>query len=150
MPASPSSDQRDHVVVATFIAANRARVWRALTVPTEVAQWDGVERAAVPEGYPAPGQHARWRLPVGPLTLTLHDRVRIVDRDSRFSSSIDVGFVHLEEQYTLASVGSGTIVVSENEVVARRRVLRRVARRLTRRNVRTSMQRLKRFCESTA
>jgi hypothetical protein len=150
MPPSPLWNPHDHVVVATFVAADRRRVWRALTVPAEVSQWDGVESAAVPEGYPTPGQHARWRLPLGPLRLTLHDRITAVNGESLFSSSIDVGFVHLRERYTLTSAGRGTIVVSENEVMTRLPLLRHIARRTTRRNVRASMERLQRFCERTS
>ena len=58
------------------IAATPERVWRALTIPTEVVCWDtGVlEPIDAPSDYPRPGQHVRWRYRFGLLPLTLHDR----------------------------------------------------------------------------
>jgi uncharacterized protein YndB with AHSA1/START domain len=144
------------VVVTVDVAAPVGRVWRALTDPSEVERWDGVRAVAVPDGYPAPGQHARWSTGAGPLRLTLHDRVRVVEANVRLASTIDVGFVHVEEEYRLRPSGSGTHLVSDNAVSARsaRRGgalgLGRVAALLTRRNVTASMARLRAFCEASS
>jgi carbon monoxide dehydrogenase subunit G len=143
------------VVVTVVVAAPVARVWRALTDPSEVERWDGVRAVAVPEGYPAPGQYARWSTSAGPLHLTLHDRVRVVEPTERFASTIDVGFVHVEEEYRLRPSGLGTLLVSDNAVSARPvgsagvLGIGRLAAWLTGRNVGASMARLKAFCEQS-
>ena len=58
------------------IGTSVERVWRALTVPAEVVQWDSgiVEPIDAPPDYPQPGQHVRWRYRLGPVPLILHDR----------------------------------------------------------------------------
>jgi uncharacterized protein YndB with AHSA1/START domain len=135
------------VVVTTEIAASPERVWRALTVPAEVERWDGVTARDVPEGYPAVGQHARWSTRSGPLRLVLHDRIRLVEPSTRFASSIDVGFVHVEEEYRLGLRGQGVELVVDNDVRSRIPGLGWLAERLTKANVETSIERLKAFCE---
>jgi hypothetical protein len=104
----------------------------------------------VPEGYPAVGQHARWSTKAGPVRLTLHDRIRVVDLTTRFASSIDVGFVHVEEEYRLEPSGEGSELVSDNRVRSRVPGLGWLALRLAKANVEASMQRLKAFCEHDA
>jgi uncharacterized protein YndB with AHSA1/START domain len=136
-----------HVSVAIDIAAPVDRVWRALTVPAEVSQWDGVLPVDVPDRYPLVGQHARWLVRVGPLRLTLHDRIRVVEPGTRLASTIDIGLVHIEEQYTLETTVGGTHVASDNEVSARLPGLHRWAGLQTRWNLEASVRRLKRFCE---
>ena len=137
------------VAVAVVAPVSPARVWRALIEPTEVARWDGVEPLDVPPAYPASGQHARWRTHVGPLSLTLHDRVRAVEYERTLASTIDVGFVHVEERYRLVAGGDGTVVVAENDVTATLPGLRWLAVALTRRSVRASMARLAAFCATS-
>ncbi len=135
------------VIVTIVIAAPPDRVWRALTVPAEVEAWDGVTPCDVPAGYPAPGHHARWFSRMGPVRLVLHDRIGVVDPASRFSSTIAVGFVRVEEEYRLAPQGQGCVLVSENEVRSTVPGLGWLAVRLTKANVELSMTRLKEFCE---
>ncbi|HEX5615708.1 MAG TPA: SRPBCC family protein, partial [Acidimicrobiia bacterium] len=96
-----------NVVVTTLIGAPPERVWRALTVPAEVSAWDGVAAVAVAADYPTVGEHARWRTALGPLRLVLHDRISVVDPPVRFAARIDVGFVHVEEEYRLAPTPDG-------------------------------------------
>jgi uncharacterized protein YndB with AHSA1/START domain len=133
--------------VATQISAPLDRVWRALTVPSEVQCWDGVTPIDVPEAYPKAGQYARWSTKAGPLRLTLHDRIRAVDPPHRFASSIDVGFVHVEEEYQLKPRGPGSELISANDVRSSIPGLDWLAARLTKSNVAMSMERLKVFCE---
>jgi hypothetical protein len=109
--------------------------------------WDGVTPIDVPEAYPKAGQHARWSTSAGPFRLTLHDRILVVDPPRRFASSIDVGFVHVEEEYHLKASGSGSELTSANEVRSRIPGLDRLAARMTKANVAMSMERLKVFCE---
>ena len=126
------------------------RVWRALTVPSEVSQWDGVEPLDVPDDYPAPGQHARWRTRFAGVPITLHDRITAVEDPHRFASTIDVAFVHVEEEYRLtASADGGTSLVSDNDVSSGALGMGGLAARLTRANVRTSMERLRKHCEGS-
>lgn len=136
------------VIVTVRIAAPPDRVWRALTVPSEVQVWDGVTPVDVPGDYPTPGHHARWSSKVGPVRLTLHDRVRAVDPVSRFASSIAVGFVRVEEEYRLKRCADGCDVVSDNDVRSSIPGLRWLAVRLTATNVESSMKRLQLFCEA--
>jgi len=137
------------VRVVVAVAASPERVWKALTVPSEVSAWDGVNPLDVPDLYPVPGQHARWTTRVGPFRLTLHDRVRSVLEGRELSSTIDVGFVHLEEQYLLGPTEAGTELVSESHVSSRVPGLGWLAARLTQSSVRASMERLRVRCEET-
>ncbi len=129
------------------ISAPRDRVWRALTVPSEVRLWDGVTPIDVPDGYPMAGQYARWSTRAGLIRLTLHDRIRVVDPSQRFASSIDVGFVHVEEEYRLKPCGPGSELVSANDVRSTIPGLEWLAARVTRSNIEMSMERLRVFCE---
>ena len=135
------------VVVAIRIGMSPARVWRALTVPSEVQAWSGVTPFDVLQGYPAAGQHARWFAQVGPVRLVLHDRVQAVDPTIRLASSIAIGFVRIEEEYRLERHGPDCELVSVNEVRSSVPGLGRLAAWLTRSDVEASMQRLKDFCE---
>jgi uncharacterized protein YndB with AHSA1/START domain len=145
--ASPSVSLVRSIVVTIRIGVSPARVWRALTIPSEVQAWSGVTTCDVPEGYPAAGQHARWFSKVGPVRLVLHDRVRVVDRATRLAASIAVGFVRIEEEYRLEPQGPGSELVSANEVRSSVLGLGWLAAWLTRADVEASMQRLKEFCE---
>lgn len=136
------------VCVTTEIAAPTERVWRALTVPDEVAAWDGVVPLDVAADYPQPGQHARWRSALGPLRLTLHDRIRAIEPERRMAAEIDVAFVHVDEEYRLLvdEVG-GSRLITDDDVRSHIPGLGWLAVRLTRANVVASMARLKEYCE---
>ena len=149
VPDEPRRSRRGRVVVTVDIAVRPERVWRALTEPAEVEAWDGVTAVSVPAGYPAPGQHARWESRAGPLRMALHDRVRVADAPTRFASTIDVGFVHVEEEYRLDPQLPRTRLVSDNLVSSRVPGLGWLAVVLTRRNVAASMTRLASFCEAS-
>jgi uncharacterized protein YndB with AHSA1/START domain len=137
-----------HVGVSIQISAPVHRVWRALTIPDEVRVWDGVVPLDVPVDYPKVGQHARWRSAFGPLRLTLHDRISVVEEMQCMAATIDLGFVHVDEEYRLRpTADGGTMLVTDDEVRSRVPGLRWLAVRLTRANVGSSMARLKDFCE---
>ena len=136
------------VVVEVRTTASPERVWHALTEPAEVSAWDGVEPLSVPAGYPLAGQHARWRTRAGPVPLVLHDRVTAVDAGRRLASVIDVGFVHVEEEYRLAPAPGGTVLVSDNAVRARVPGLDALAAWTARRAIEASMRRLRLHCEA--
>lgn len=136
------------VEIEIVIDAPPERVWRALTEPSEVTEWDGAVPIAIPEGYPAPGQHALWRTRLGPLPVKLHDRVRCVEPRSRLKSTIDFGFVHFEEEYTLNPLRQdhGVALKSDNAVSSRIPGLSWLADRIVRSGVAASMERLSELC----
>ena len=139
------------VCLTTDIAAPIDRVWRALTIPEEVRVWDGVDPLDVPIHYPQAGQHARWRSALGPLRLTLHDRIREIDDGLRMAATIDIAFVHVDEEYRLApTANGGTTLVTDDSVRSHIPGLNWLALQLTRANVQASMARLKAFCEQPA
>jgi len=134
--------------VSTQIAAPVEKVWKALTLPHEVCAWDGVSALDVPADYPRAGQHARWHSAFGPLRLTLHDHVSVIEERQRMVATIDIAFVHIDEEYRLCPIGDSlTLLVTDDEVTSRIPGLRWLAVRLTRANVVSSMERLKSFCE---
>jgi Polyketide cyclase / dehydrase and lipid transport len=111
-----------------------------------VRAWDGAVPSSVPDGYPAPGQHARWRTAIGPLPVVLHDRVRAVEPPTRLAARITYAFVDLDEEYVLERDGDATLVTSANDVRSRLPGLGWLATRHTRRAVRDAMARLATHC----
>lgn len=97
------------IVMSTVIGADRARVWRALTDPSQVTAWDAsvVAPIDVPSDYPKPGQHVRWRARMNGLPIVLHDRPIEVIGAERLRSSIAMGLFRFDETYTLADDPSG-------------------------------------------
>lgn len=85
------------------IVADSARVWRALTTPSEVVVWDtGVAcPLEIAPDYPQPGQAARWRYQLGPIRLTLHDCPAEVVERKTLRSLIQLGPFHFDETYSL-------------------------------------------------
>ncbi len=111
--------------MSTVIGAGRARVWRALTEPAQVAAWDAsvVAPIDVPPDYPKPGQHVRWRARMNGLPIVLHDSPIEVVGGERLRSSIAMGLFRFDETYTLADDPSGPSrtrltmkVVTSNEI----------------------------------
>jgi hypothetical protein len=136
------------------IEADPARVWRALTIPSEVVCWDTgvIEPLDAPADYPAPGQHVRWRYRFGPLRLTLHDRPSEVAPCSRLRSSIRLGPFDFDEIYTLSPLGSSTRLEAKLSLSSRTPVLGAllealVGQPLARSTVRTSLAAIRRHCE---
>jgi uncharacterized protein YndB with AHSA1/START domain len=132
--------------VTVDIVAAPSLVWHALTDPAEVQAWDGVRALDVPAGYPKAGHHARWRLRVLGLPVTLHDRIRAVEPEARLGATITVGFVRLAEEYLLTAQPGTTRLTSSNVVESCVPGLGWLAVRLTRASVAGSMARLARHC----
>ena len=132
------------------------RVWRALTLPAEVVQWDSgiIEPIDAPSDYPQPGQHVRWRYRLGPVPLILHDCPTEVLQDSTLRSSIVLGPFSFDETYRLRSPESSTTLLSARLTVSSNLpviglLLERVAGApLARTTVRSSLRAIKRHCES--
>ncbi len=140
------------------IATSVERVWRALTAPAEVVQWDSgvIEPIDAPPDYPQPGQHVRWRYRYGPIPLILDDRPSEVVSNSILRSSITLGPFAFDETYRLRSPGpSVTLLAAELTLCSRVPVIGSLLERaagapLARNTVRTSLQAIKRHCESSA
>jgi len=138
------------------IGASVERVWRALTAPPEVVQWDSgiVEPIDAPSDYPRPGQHVRWRYRLGPFSLILHDRPTEVLRDSILRSSIDLGPFSFDETYELRSPESSTTQLRARLILSSRLPLlgalleRLVGAPLAKTTVRSSLDAIKLHCES--
>jgi hypothetical protein len=141
---------------STRIAADRARIWRALTVPSEVIQWDTgvVEPIDAPSDYPRPGHRVRWRYRLGPVPLILHDQPKEVLPVETFRSSIRLGPFQFEETYEIASEAPGRSRLTAELTVASAIPLvgallaRLVGYPLARATVRASLQSIKRHCEA--
>ncbi len=85
------------------IAADRGRVWRALTDPAAVVIWDTgiVAPIDAPKDYPCAGQTVRWRYRLLGIPLTLVDRPQEVVPLKRLRTLIALALLRLDETYTL-------------------------------------------------
>ena len=140
------------------IATGVERVWRALTVPAEVVQWDSgvTEPLDAPPDYPQVGQRVRWRYRYGPIPLILHDHPSEVVPNSTLRSSISLGPFAFDEIYRLCSPDPLETLLSAKLTLSSKvpiigSLLERVAGApLARATVRTSLQAIKRHCESSS
>ena len=139
------------------IEASVERVWRALTAPAEVVQWDTgiVEPIDAPSDYPQPGQHVRWRYRLGPLPLILDDRPTEVLENATLRSSIELGPFGFDETYQLSSPEPSSTLLSARLTLTSHLpvvgvLLERLAGApLAKSTVRTSLQAIKHHCELT-
>ncbi len=137
------------------IAADRERVWRALSLPAEVVCWDTgiVAPIDAPPDYPRAGQHVRWRYRLGLLPLILHDRPTRVEPASVLRSSIRLALFDFDETYTLLDQGSSvTRLTAELSLTSTVPVIgslleRIVGQPLARSTVHRSLVAIKRHCE---
>ena len=98
--------------MSVVIEADRGRVWRALTEPSELMAWDdrvlagaGDSRGAPGDpaaAYPQKGQRLRWRIRLGGVPVVLHEQPLEVVPMVRLGSTLKVGSLRLEQTYTLA------------------------------------------------
>ena len=91
--------------MSVVIDADRERVWKALTEPSELVAWD--ERIVAPvdasPSQPFAGQHVRWRYRLGSVQVVLHEQLLEISRLERLSSSVRVGSLRFEQTYTLTT-----------------------------------------------
>ena len=92
-------------MMSVVIDADRSRVWKALTEPSELVAWDERILASVDAdgNYPFSGKHVRWRYQLGSVQVVLHELPREVSDCERLTSSLRVGSLHLEQTYTLTT-----------------------------------------------
>lgn len=100
------------------IAADRARVWHALTEPASVVVWDVgiIAPLDAPPDYPQPGQVVRWRYRLLGFPTTLIDRPQEVVPHLRLRTLIALAFLRIDETYTLESlpgVAEGTRLTAQ-------------------------------------
>lgn len=138
------------------ISCEPDRVWRALSIPSEVVCWDTgiIEPLDAPPDYPQPGQHVRWRYRLGPIPMILHDRPSEVVPPSTLRSSIHLGPFDFDETYTLLDKGpSSTELTAELSLTSGVAVIGGWIERvfglpLARSTVRTSLAAIKMHCEA--
>lgn len=90
--------------MSTLITAERERIWRALTTPSELIRWDDQLVALLDpvSDYPRLGQHVRWRCRIGSVPIVVHQTIREVQPGERLQSAISRGVFSFDETYTLA------------------------------------------------
>jgi len=109
------------IAMAAVIDAGQKRVWRALTDPEERVAWDERVLALVdlPSGYPASGQHLRWRYRLGSVQLIMHERPIEVCAEERLRANLQIGSMRYEQTYGLqAETGGGAATRLAMRVVA--------------------------------
>lgn len=152
----PDEGPRPTFRESVHVAADPERIWRALTVPGEVVQWDTgvVEPLDAPPDYPRPGQHVRWRYRLGPFPMILHDRPVEVVACETFRSSIGLGPFRFAETYTITPEGRGcSVLTAELSVRSPMRLVgvllaRLVGYPLARATVRSSLRAIQRHCQA--
>jgi hypothetical protein len=104
-PGESPAESTAQVAVEHYveIAADRARVWHALTEPASVVIWDVgiIAPLDAPPDYPQPGQVVRWRYRLLGFPTTLVDRPQEVVPQVRLRTLIDLAFLRIDETYTL-------------------------------------------------
>jgi uncharacterized protein YndB with AHSA1/START domain len=108
LPRERASAVQSHLItliMSVVIDADRERVWRSLTEPSELLEWDERILASVGDasGYPFTGQHMRWRYRLGGVPVVLHDHPLEISRLERLSSALKVGSLRFEQTYTLTT-----------------------------------------------
>jgi len=90
--------------ISTLISAERERVWRALTTPSELIRWDDqiVELLDPVPDFPQLGQQVRWRYRIGSVPVVVHQTIQEVQPGERLQSAISRGVFCFDETYTLA------------------------------------------------
>ena len=88
--------------MSTGVSANRARVWRALTVPDELIRWDEQIVALLDpaEDYPLEGQQVRWRYRLGTIAVILRNSLLEVVPRERLRSETRMGLFRFDETFT--------------------------------------------------
>lgn len=89
--------------MTTRVAAERGRVWFALTDAAERIRWDAPleEAIDVAPDHPTPGDHARWRYRLHGMPVVLHERTLEVVEGKRLRSAMSLGPFRFDLAYTL-------------------------------------------------
>ena len=94
-----------NIGMTTKVAAERGRVWFALTDAAERVRWDAPLEAPidVAPDHPRPGDHARWRYRLHGMPVVLHERTLEVVKGKRLRSAMSLGPFRFDLAYTLES-----------------------------------------------
>jgi uncharacterized protein YndB with AHSA1/START domain len=97
------------VSMSTVIAADRRRVWSALTRPDEITAWSPLRTRAlaVPESHPKPGRPARWRFRLRGVPVAFVERPLEVLPAERLRAELRLSLVRVEETWSLADEAGG-------------------------------------------
>jgi len=95
--------------MSTRVAADRERVWSALTDASERLRWDVALEAPidVAPDHPRPGGHARWRYRLRGLPVVLHERTLEVVEGKRLRSAMTLGPFRFDLAFTLEPEDDG-------------------------------------------
>jgi hypothetical protein len=157
----PGKSHRETAKVAVEhcveIAADRARVWHALTEPASVVVWDVgiIAPLDAPPDYPLPGQVVRWRYRLLGIPTTLVDRPQEVVPQVRLRTLIALAFLRIDETYTLEPLPGGRegtrltaqLYLSNTLPVFNGFFDRHLGRSLAASTVRESLGAIRDFCE---
>lgn len=146
--------------MSTLITAERDRVWRALTTPSEVTRWDDqvVELLDPLPDFPQLGQQVRWRCRIGSVPIVVHQTIREVQPGERLQSSISRGVFCFDEIYTLADERDAPertrlslrVVASNSTPVVGGTMDRFAIRRLSAELIDTRLRAVQKWCENHA
>lgn len=144
--------------MSTTITADRERVWRALTTPSELIRWDDQIVALLDPApdFPNPGQIVRWRYRIGSIEIDVHQTIRKIQPGERLESAISLGLFHFDETYTLASEDGApdqtrlrlSVVSSNSMPVVGGLIDRFTVRRLSAKLVDSRMRAVAKWCEN--
>ena len=145
--------------MSTAITADRERVWRALTTPSELIRWDERIVALLDPApdYPNPGQSIRWRYRIGSVEIEVHQTIREIQPQERLQSAISLGLFRFDETYTLTSENAAPdrtrlslSIVSSNSVPVVGGLLDRfTVRQLCAKLVDSRMRSVQKWCENS-
>ena len=91
--------------LAVVVAAERERVWRALTDPAEIVRWDETRTALVDceRLYPQIGERVRWRSKLGTVALVLNETPNEIEPPERLAIACKSGTLRFEQLYLLVA-----------------------------------------------
>lgn len=144
--------------MSTRIAADRRRIWSALTDASERTRWDGPLEAPmdVAADHPCPGDQARWRYRLRGLPVVLAERTLEVVEAKRLRSAVALGPFRFDLAYTLEPEEEGgrtrlsAVLAASNVVPVVGGVLDRFAvRRLASELVAQILEDVRAHCEGT-
>lgn len=144
------------LMMSVVIDSDRKRVWRALTEPDQVVEWDEHVLGSVDApAEPFSGQHIRWRYKLGTVQVVLHERRHEIANPERLSSTLSVGSMRLEQTYTLSEEPTdpsrtrlGMKVVATSQVPVLGAVIDRFGvRKLAAERVDATLRSVKRWCQ---
>ena len=145
------------LAMSVRIDAHRERVWRALTVPSELVSWNEQLLSAIdkPDAYPSVGHALRWSYLLGSVQVVMHERPIEIVPPERLCTTLRVGSLRFEQTFTLRCEASelprtrlGMKLVTANSVPVVDDVLDRFdVRKLAADSIDRSLRSVQRWCQ---